>query len=97
MKTYTVIKMPAIGVPREEKTFSSFSKALLYIEQELDGIERISKYPDGKWWQAHSYEKRCYSEIAWNKMVLNSSEAENTTYGKFYQGDEYVIKVRKVY
>lgn len=97
MKVYTVCKQEDAIRYKEEKTFSSYTKALNYIEEKVGGeITKIRVDEKGHYWEGEWYYKKYYSSVNWAKKILTRSENNEIKYfGKKYEG--YSIKATKVF
>ena len=96
MKVYTVVKFSDMIHGKEDKTFSSFKKALCYIESELTEIVKIHSFKNGEYWNGRTYDKETWSEVEWAEILLRRNNAQETHYygkNKFYN---YSIKVVEV-
>lgn len=96
MKVYTVIKFSDMIHGKEDKTFSSFNKALHYIENELIEIDTIHSFKNGEYWNGKTYEKESLSDVKWAKILLHRNSTQETHYygkNKFYN---YSIKIVEV-
>lgn len=97
MKTYTVIRFTDAVHGHEDKTFSSFGKALLYIEANLGEITEIAKFTDGKYWESKWYHKDYFTSVKWSKILLNKKNLESNHYMKKHSLYAYGIKVTEVF
>ena len=96
MKVYTVIKFSDMIHGKEDKTFSSFNKALRYIENELTEIDTIHSFKNGEYWNGRTYEKENWSDVKWAEILLRRNNTQETHYygkNKFYN---YSIKIVEV-
>ena len=101
MKVYTVIHYDDAVHTQTVDTFSSFKKALNYINDQLNGIDVITIRPKMcEYWKKKFFYKENYSNIDWSYMLLKQNKIENTIYSKKgkngYCIDSFGIKVINV-
>ena len=93
MKVYRVLKYSDAIHYQEDKTFSSFPKALRYIEKQLNGITHIRDDLNGKYWKGTWYYKKYYSEVEWAEILTDRKNIENRKYLNYHCYSIEVIEV----
>ena len=100
MKTYTVLKFTDAIHCKEDKTFSSFTKAIHYIENLLSQITAVGVEKNGHYFTTKWYYKEYYTDIEWAQILLNKKDIEHTYYRNHKISDliySYGIKVTEIY
>ena len=85
-KVYTVTKYSDAIHYKEVKTFSNFSKAMNFIEEDGEIIE--IKVEKGCYWECEWFYKEYDTSVEWAKKILNRKNLENK---------RYITKNRKFY
>lgn len=93
MKIYQVLNFSDAIHCKEDKAFTSFPKALQYIEKQMGGITHIKVNKDGKYWESSWHYKKYSTDVEWAKILLDRKDLENRRY---MNRDCYGIRIIEV-